>query len=155
MKFIGKDLSFKKFSKSDSSRKLEEIWNLDQSHFPYPWKVHDWQNLGPDFDLFYIEDISSKLVGFALFQVFPLDKRVELLKVCIHPELRGNKIGQKFLEESFRNYRKLAIESCLLEVAISNSTAIKCYLKLGARELCVNKKFYSDGEDAVTMLIPL
>lgn len=131
---------------------LDTLYQLDLRFFPYPWKNNDWQELPKKdrFQVFVLEQ-SSGIMGFTLFELFPLDGRCELLKIIIHPDQRGNGLGSQLLSSSLDQFESERFKSCLLEVSVENTGAIKTYENLGFKILKRNKSFYSDGLDAWTM----
>lgn len=132
-----------------------KIFDLDQTQFPRPWSVKDWQDLNWNHHLLFGWLIENQPVGFALFSFIPGDDSAHLLKICIQTNLRGLGTSQAFWESCQNNLKTIGIKSIFLEVEAHNQRAIGFYKKLSFQTLRTNKGYYSDGADAVTMQMTL
>ena len=133
---------------------LSEVIDLDQSHFPHPWKPLDWLDLRSDQYLLY-RWASDPILAFALFSRLPQDETAHLLKICLHPSVRGQGLSTKFWSEIIEQLRLGGVKFIYLEVQQSNARAIHFYEKVGFQKLCIIKGFYSTGESAITMQLVL
>ncbi len=123
--------------------------DLDLAFFPQPWTEKDWK------ELFESEQERFLLVGeggFVLFNISSADSFAHLLKIIVHPERRGQKLGEKLLQESLRLLSHRDIRHFYLEVEEGNTAAINLYEKCGFQKIHVKKNFYSNGSSAVIML---
>lgn len=130
----------------------QEVIELDQSFFPHPWTLKQWQEFDPKNDLLYVVR-NPHLMGFALFG--KSDDTAHLYKILLHPNERGNGQALLFWEHLTQDLKMAGFMKIYLEVEASNSRAISFYKKAGLKELRKIKGYYSTGEDALTMLMPL
>ncbi len=133
----------------------KDVIEMDQAHFPRPWKDDDWNSV--DFSrhhLWAFQD-ENRLVGYALFVTNPGDETAHLLKILVHPESRGGPQTAIFWNEIAKSLRNLRFQQVYLEVEESNGRARAFYAKLGFQVLRRVKSYYSDGESGVMMQLTL
>jgi len=135
--------------KDISPTDLDLIKKIDNDHFPFPWKETNWHNSAENSN--YLCFYDPKCRGFAIYLLSPLEKLAHLLKVVTSPESRGMGIAASILNASYSHFRMLGVERCMLEVEVSNTSAIGLYLKQGYNKIHLQKKFYSNGADAHIM----
>ena len=134
--------------------RLEEVIELDQSHFPHPWRTQDWWELRSELHLLY-RWRSDRLKAFALFSRVNGDETAHLLKICLHPSVRGQGLALIFWSQIIEQLRQSGVKSIFLEVEDSNLRAINFYQKVGFQKLRIIKGFYSSGGNALTMQLML
>lgn len=142
------------FELGPSDDKFPRVVELDARQFPRPWSRNDWQDLNWSHHVL-LGMGENELEGFALFGLVPGDDTAHLLKVCLKRDLRGTGKAEAFWHNCLGHLGPKAIKSVYLEVEASNKRAIGFYQKLGFLTLRVIKAYYSDGEDALTMLVML
>ena len=76
-----------------------------------------------------------------------------ICQIAIHPELHSNGLGSLLLEEVIKDAYAKKIRTLTLEVRSSNEKAIKLYQKFGFVFSHVKEGYYSDGEDALYMIL--
>ena len=144
-----KNYEFKKYFLDEEI--LAKVILLDRAYFPWPWQEKDWRSL--DFknrhSLFLLLE-GNEVIGFSLFEIFPLDKMVHLLKIVINSEYRANGLGKILLKKSL-DYFAEDYQRCFLEVATENNAAVRLYASMSFEVIHKKKKFYSDGSDAFAM----
>jgi ribosomal protein S18 acetylase RimI-like enzyme len=105
---------------------------------------------------FYIAEIKSKIMGFAVVLVEPyfgdsqINKRAHLINFAVHPKFRRCGYGTYLVNKIIRDVRKDKAKSIFLEVRKSNSGAISFYSELDFLRIGSIKDFYKD-EDAIVM----
>ncbi|WP_028855174.1 ribosomal protein S18-alanine N-acetyltransferase [Psychrilyobacter atlanticus] len=73
----------------------------------------------------------------------------EVVKIAISPIYRGRGLGKKLLTSVLENLDK----NLMLEVRVSNETAINLYEGLGFKKINIRKGYYGDtGEDGIVYL---
>ncbi len=73
--------------------------------------------------------------------------------VATHPDFRKQGIASRLLAECEEKCRAKGVEKILLDVRVSNITAVSLYQSLGYSTLCTRKNFYSHPtEDGFTMV---
>lgn len=121
---------------------------LDRDHMAAAWTEQQWSALSASQRVHLWH--RPELQGFALYQLEPLDRFAHLLKIVVAPAQRGVTSGE-FWQAQLADLRGLGIDRIFLEVAVTNSAAIRFYEKCGFRLLRRVKGFYKDGTDALTM----
>lgn len=130
-----------------------EVVKLDQNFFPHPWSDDQWKNFDPKNNLLYVLRISGVITGFALYGIS--DDTAHLYKILLHPSHRGNGTAEKFWTGLSQELKTRGFSKIYLEVAASNLSAVGLYTKVGMKELRRIKGYYSNGEDALTMIMML
>lgn len=102
----------------------------------------------PNTRCFYLaSDPQNFWQGFCLLQ--DNGPVVELLYIYCLPSIRGQNLAQKLLRGSLNSLSQTKAD-VILEVRTSNISAQKFYEKLGFKNIGQRKKYYADGEDALT-----
>lgn len=78
---------------------------------------------------------------------------LHVLNVATLPEHRRRGIASALMDEAFAFARTNEVRKVFLEVRKSNGDAIQLYRKLGFSAMNVRKKYYSDDEDAIEMVL--
>ena len=137
---------------------LSAIIELEKRALKYSWSGDSWRSFltrpshSSDYLLITLEE--DELCGFILFSLDSFDGHHELLKIVVIPERHGDGIAQQLFKTSIaeiKTHYKFA--DIYLDVALSNKRAISFYKTLGFVEVRKMKKFYSDGADAIGMLL--
>ena len=130
------------------------IFNLDQFINPGSWTLQNWLLLRENYFLCAVskrQGMKDSIVGVLLgFEAIPGDVG-HLIKIVMHPEMRRLGGAKLMLEFYLEHLRSAGARSLYLEVAITNLPAITFYRRAGLKDLCVKKKFYQNGEDALSM----
>jgi len=133
------------------SAEWAEVLQLDLQEMQYPWTESMWRELNfKNNRLFIIQD-GQQVVGFALYQLSPLENLAHLLKIVVHPVQRGTGCAPKFFAEQVAKLRSEQCTRIYLEVSAKNETAVGFYRKLGFSLLRRIPGFYQDGAEAFTM----
>jgi len=86
------------------------------------------------------------------YSILKVSTRAHVISVAVHPSYRRQGIGMALLvHASERAYKEYGAQEVYLEVRVTNAPAISLYKKLGFEIKGVNKRYYSDGEDAYVM----
>lgn len=73
----------------------------------------------------------------------------EIMKICVDKNYRGLNIGKKLIEYYLKFYDK----NLFLEVREGNSVGRSFYKSLSFQEVGLRKRYYSDGENAILMML--
>ena len=80
----------------------------------------------------------------------------DLLYIYVVREYRGRRVAEKMLQTLLIELdAEPQLEALVLEVRPSNKSACKLYSRLGFVEVGIRKRYYSDGEDALVLKVPL
>ena len=74
-----------------------------------------------------------------------------ITNVAVHSNYRGQRIGDRLVEEMVKLCKSEGLVSMTLEVRSSNTIAQNLYRKYGFKMAGVRKEYYSDREDAIIM----
>lgn len=91
----------------------------------------------------------NALLGFILSRQ-ALDE-AEVLTLCVAPETRGRRIGQKLLERSHAELLRQGVTRQFLEVSTDNQAAQRLYSRAGYSEIARRTGYYRDGSDALIL----
>ena len=72
--------------------------------------------------------------------------------IAVTEVYRGGGVGTKILKELIKAAKKGGAKKVFLEVRVSNSNAMKLYLKNGFNGVYARTRYYSDGEDCLVMV---
>jgi ribosomal-protein-alanine N-acetyltransferase len=95
----------------------------------------------------------GEIVAYAVFQV--IFTEAHLLNIAVQPEFQNHGTGHFLLKDIMRRSQELGAMGFYLEVRPSNEAALHVYEKEGFRKLMVREKYYSNGEDAIVMMVDL
>ena len=156
-----------KIERAHSLREAEiaEISKLDGLWMRHYWSRSQWEEefLGPQSKrsvLFLLKDDEGAIKGLNLYSLNPWIHQAHLLKIALDDKLKGSGAAKRLFDGAVdwmknRADTDFSIHEIYLEVAINNTRAINFYRKMGFTELCEKKGFYSDGADAMSMLLSL
>jgi ribosomal-protein-alanine N-acetyltransferase len=98
-------------------------------------------------------DESGACVGFLL--AWMVADEVHVLDVAVRAALRRRGIGGALLRDLLAFARAKGARRVFLEVRVSNAPAIALNRGAGFEDLNTRKSYYSDGEDALEMVLAL
>ena len=131
-----------------SPEDIEAVSGIEESCFkdPYPaYFIAQLFEANPD--TFLVASVDGIVVGYAV-----VDRWIDhnhLVSIAVRPQNRRKGVGSRLLialEERMETGRPVK-----LEVRKSNLAASELYRKYGYKETGIDKRYYSDGEDALVM----
>ena len=78
-------------------------------------------------------------------------KQANVSTIDVHPDFRKKGIGKRLMLLAEDALQKMGAKKCTLQVALSNSKAIRLYKQLGYRVLRILHGYYPDKEDGYLM----
>ena len=84
-----------------------------------------------------------------------LPDEIHILNLAVTLDWRGLGLGQKLVGAAIREAYRSKVKQVFLEVRATNIGARSLYKKLGFQEKEHKKRYYSNGDDAVPMTLPL
>ncbi|MDF0533911.1 ribosomal protein S18-alanine N-acetyltransferase [Shewanella sp. A32] len=140
-----------------SIAQLSQMLLVEQQAHPYPW---DEATLASCFGRFYQQlglfDDNAQLIGFSIMQC--LFEEATLMNICVKPSEQGKGFGKLLLEQTIASLKAQHIDVLLLEVRVSNASAIGLYRHLGFIETGNRRNYYHTAagrEDAMLMELKL
>lgn len=134
---------------------IGQIARIEAATFIGPWPAsyfRDCQNAGHDC---FVIDNGGTIEAYAVMAVA---RRVaHLLNLCVRPSLRGRGLGRRLLAHMIVVAEAQA-KGMVLEVRVSNHSAIHLYRSMGFGEAGLRRQYYPSPEgreDALVMLLPL
>ena len=97
--------------------------------------------------------VREALVGFYIAEQAGPD--ITLMEICVHPQYQGQGLSKLLMTDLLAQSQQRNAEAIFLEVRKSNLPAIRLYQHHGFDESGLRKGYYSDGEDALLMLLTL
>ena len=136
-------------------RKWEEkdipfIADIEKISFADPWTegmLCDTLRF-PVYHTFLVED-GGQVCGYGCLII--LFEDAELANIAVAPTYRGKGVGKLLMEKMHAYAKSLGAERMLLEVRVSNQSAIGLYEKYGYEKYGLREHYYADGEDAHLM----
>ena len=129
---------------------IDAIAEMEERCFSDPWKKSDLANVVkyPFYQSFLAEE-GGQVCGYGCLIV--LFEDAELANIAVSPDVRGKGVGKALMESMHEKAKALGAERMLLEVRVSNASAIGLYEKYGYHRYGIREKYYADGEDAYLM----
>ena len=129
---------------------IASIVDIENKSFADPWTEGMFLDTlrFPVYHTFLVED-GGQVCGYGCLIL--LFEDAELANIAVAPTHRGQGVG-KLLMEKMHDYAKtFGAERMLLEVRVSNASAIGLYEKYGYERYGLRENYYADGEDAYLM----
>ncbi|KAB2330019.1 ribosomal protein S18-alanine N-acetyltransferase [Bacillus mesophilum] len=149
---MNKSLTFRFMKEED----IEDVLQIEQASFTTPWTreafYHEMtQNR---FAVYVVLEEDGKIIGYCGSWV--VVDEVHITNVAIHPNFRGQKLGEALMRNMIEVAIELGAVSMTLEVRVSNHIAQALYRKLGFQDGGIRKNYYTDlQEDALVMWVNL
>jgi ribosomal-protein-alanine N-acetyltransferase len=130
---------------------LDQILEVSSLSLKESWSKSSFFNeLSNSLAKYMIAEINNKIVGFA--GVWIIVDEGHITNIAVHPDFRGQGIGEKLVLSLLNQANNWAINAFTLEVRDSNIIAQNLYKKLSFIEEGRRKNYYSDNnEDAIIM----
>ena len=125
---------------------------LEKIIFSQPWSEQGFLDaIAMEQNIFLIAEEAGELCGYiGMYQA--LDEG-EITNVAVTPDKRNAGIGRKLVQEAVEQAKKQQIKQIVLEVRVSNDSAIHLYEKCGFVTCGIRKGFYDfPKEDAYIMI---
>lgn len=130
---------------------IDAVAKIEEATFTQPWSKQgflDALNLGNA--VFLVAEEKSKILGY-IGMYFSLDEG-EITNVAVDARQRCRGIGGQLIREMKNQAERRSIAKIVLEVRVSNHSAIRLYEHYGFVHLGVRKDFYQfPKEDAYIM----
>ena len=97
-----------------------------------------------------IAEDGDEILGYGGITVAADSADVE--NVAVTEEYRRGGVGRKLLSKLCERAKELGAKKVFLEVRVSNSPAMRLYLKSGFTGAYARTRYYSDGEDCLVMV---
>lgn len=128
------------------------ISKLEEECFPKePWSFKMLVSVF-DTEAFHgvLAEDGGEVIGYGGITVAADSADIE--NVAVSEAYRRSGVGQSIMEELVRFAASRKVKKVFLEVRVSNSAAMKLYLKCGFKGAYARTRYYSDGEDCLVMV---
>ena len=136
---------------------IKRLYEIEKESFKAPFSFRRLEHLTKFKNIIYLVcESERKIVGYSITSLH--DKEAHLISIVIQKDYRRRKFGTQLLEKNIeivKGLEKYQIEKFLLEVRISNEAAKNFYSKFKFKPLRTKVQYYSDGEDAIEMVLIL
>lgn len=140
--------SIRKMRRTD----IGQIARIEAATFLGPWPASYFRDCQAAGHECYVLDNGGTIEGYAVMAVA---RRVaHLLNLCVRPTLRGRGLGRRLLSHMVAVGRAAAT-GMVLEVRVSNQSAIHLYRSVGFFEVGLRRQYYptpEGREDALVMM---
>ena len=134
-----------------SERDLGSVLKIEKESFPDPYDRETFsQLLQSEPEGFIVAEFEDGILGYAASSA----RYGLIFSLAVSADRRRKGVGQMLLE-AVLDYLRGRADSVILQVRVSNSAAIQLYQKFGFTEEGRMRRYYSDGEDALTMTLGL
>ena len=129
---------------------VTEIARLEAECFSDPWTEGMFLDTlrFPIYHTFLAEE-GGQVCGYGC--IILLFEDAELANIAVAPTHRGKGIAKRIMENMHAYAKQRGAERMLLEVRVSNQSAIGLYEKYGYERYGLREHYYADGEDAYLM----
>ena len=125
----------------------ESCYELDLKSIKL-WNQNQWQNeLEKDYITAIGIYLNNSMLGVCVFH--KIYEEAEIRYLSVHPAYKWRGLGKKLIYEIFKECKNENIKKIFLEVSLKNKQALSFYDYLGFKTICVRKKYYKDGSDAL------
>jgi [ribosomal protein S18]-alanine N-acetyltransferase len=130
---------------------IDEVLVIEALSFATPWSREAFtMEICDNRCARYLVAKGTKVLGYVGMWII-MDEG-HITNIAVHPDYRGNKIGEALLKAIIKLASSIGITQMTLEVRKSNKIAQNLYLKLGFEVCGIRKKYYSNNkEDALIM----
>ena len=134
---------------------LDQIIAIENISFPSPWPMRLFEKqIEAQNSYKRVVRFSGSVVAYIV--TWTIYDEVHILNIAVHPDFRNIGLGEILLRDCLSYSYAKGLRLAVLEVRISNKSAIRLYEKIGFKTMRVRKKYYTDtGEDAYVMMYEL
>lgn len=132
-------------------RDIMRISEIERESFPKePWS---FQMLASSFESEAFSGIlaedGGEIIGYAGITV--ADDTADIDNIAVTELYRNSGVGTALIKSLISLAEKKGVKKLFLEVRVSNSVAMRLYLKNGFVGVYARTRYYSDGEDCLVM----
>ena len=135
--------------RSWTKKDIDQIARIEAFSFRDPWTKGNLLDVlkYPYYHSFLAEE-GGQVCGYGCMIV--MFENAEIANIAVASPYRGRGLGRAILERMHYTAKSLGAERCILEVRVSNETAIRLYEKCGYTAYGIRERYYGN-EDALLM----
>ena len=137
-----------------TSSDIPKVIEIELSAYAQPWTeaiFHDCLRVG--YSCWILKQSEkNQIIGYLILSIAATE--MHILNLCIRPENQGMRLGTQLLRQAIKLGKQVHVESCFLEVRLTNTTGIRLYLNEGFERIGLRKNYYptkNGREDGVVM----
>ena len=142
---------------------LDAVIEVNERELPEDYPFFFYKNILDDYPESFLvaQNKHGKIVAYIMWRVEKAPSinslkyvyKAHLVSIAVAENYRRRGIATKLLSNSMKAIKKYKIHEYVLEVRVSNYTAIKLYEKLDYKIESIKKNYYRDGENAYFMTL--
>lgn len=138
--------------RSMEEQDIEQILLIEQCSFPAPWTSNAYlSELKNKFASYFVLLNQEQVIGYAGMWLFAGESHITT--IAVHPDYRSRGYGRLLMVTLIEHSLKHNVDTMVLEVRVSNNTAIRLYHSLGFKKIGMRRNYYKEThEDAIVML---
>ena len=134
-------------------RDLGQILEIEREAFPDPYDMLTFiQLLEMEPEGFFVAEGDGSVLGY--IAAVTRDEDATVFSIAVRSGARRHGIGRRLMEAELSHLSKVAARVSL-QVSVNNLAAIELYQTLGFIEQGRLKRYYSNGDDAILMILAL
>jgi ribosomal-protein-alanine N-acetyltransferase len=135
---------------------LAAVLAIERVSFPNPWPAATFlgeiqnRSISNPYVAVTASGGGQVIIGYVIFWLIADEAQVN--NIAVHPDFRGQGIGQWLMEKSLDLIRDLGGRFVILEVRLSNYSAQRLYRKLGFFDIGRRRSYYFNPEEDALVL---
>ncbi|MHA2037198.1 MAG: GNAT family N-acetyltransferase [Promethearchaeota archaeon] len=144
---------------------LDAVIGVNERELPEDYPYFFYKSILDNFPESFLvaQNYAGKIIGYIMWRVEKtpsLDSlryitKGHLVSIAVSQEYRKRGVAKALLSNSMAAIKKYKIHEYVLEVRVTNYSAIKLYEQFNFQILNIKKKYYRDGENAYYMALNL
>lgn len=135
---------------------IEKVLEIENTSFKTPWPKQIFLSEIKKGKAFcrIASNNENSVAGYCVSNL--IYDELHILKVAVHEKYRRKGIGKLLIEDAIVFFRDRGAVNVVLEVRVSNESAIALYNKMGFKPVRIRKNYYqTTKEDALVMMMQL
>ena len=142
---------------------LDAVIEVNERELPEDYPFFFYKNILDDYPESFLvaQNKHGKIVAYIMWRVEKAPSinslkyvyKAHLVSIAVAEDYRRRGIAIKLVSNSMKAIKKYKIHEYVLEVRVSNYTAIKLYEKLDYKIESIKKNYYRYGENAYYMIL--
>ncbi len=151
------------FVRRCSLKDIEGVIDVNEKELPEDYPYFFYKSILDNFPECFLIALNKngKIIAYIMWRVEKTPSndslrylnKGHLVSIAVYEKYRRKGIASTLLSNSMFAIKKYKILQYVLEVRVSNYTAIKLYEKLNFKIECIKKNYYRDGENAYFMIL--
>ena len=151
------------FIRRCSLKDIDAVIEVNERELPEDYPFFFYKSILDNFPESFLvaQNKNGKIIAYIMWRVertpsidsLRYVNKGHLVSIAVFEKDRRKGIATTLLNNSMSAIKKSKILKYVLEVRVSNCTAIKLYEKFNFKIECIKKKYYRDGENAYFMIL--